>query len=723
MAPSARKIVRSAANRAVTPILARAPRTLGSAKTQDRAARARLDQARGLLSKNPTRALNLLESEIEQTDASTAVYRMAALAAAKAGNRDTAAKYDERAMTGGYAKMSDLLRLHRFATKRELPDLMQRTELAILQGQPSTPAEVTKLGVALRRTEPGAVIAFAERAQASSPHLDLKPILLAGHDTAIQTADQADRPKAIQSLLAVDAAGYGRVIRSLVRVRAWDDIETFLNTMHDSEFRHVPTATWAHLARRASVSGWSGLAATAAGHALEGGSDLDNAKLLIAQGQDLHAVLANGWSYPDLRDGTAYEPRRGSVLSVLGQSLPIRSGGYATRSHGILTGLINEGWDMSAATRLGFPYDLWWSADDERTVNPVDVVDGVPYHRILKDGVRVYPRNPLDSYISDGGTGIAEVATKVKAELIHASSLYDVGMAGLTAARQLGIPFVYEMRGLKQLLEDARIPDFDGSPQSQYLDVLESSIATSADAVLVITNALGERMVELGVDPDKITVVPNGVHVDRFTPRDRDAELARELGVEGKTVIGYAGGLVVYEGLNLLFDAVHALTQTRDDFRVLIVGDGAHQKALHNQVERLGIGDVVTFTGRVPHDDIERYLSLIDITPFPRLPLPVCELISPIKPFEAMALQKAVVVSDVAALTEIVKDGVTGRAFAKGDAEDLTQVLDEMLDDDASRQKLGEQARMWVQESRDWSTITKSVDKVYTSLLGHHGTD
>ena len=138
---------------------------------------------------------------------------------------------------------------------------------------------------------------------------------------------------------------------------------------------------------------------------------------------------------------------------------------------------------------------------------------------------------------------------------------------------------------------------------------------------------------------------------------------------------------------------------------------------------KLDLGDVITFTGRIPHEDVEDYLSLVDITPFPRKPLKVCEMISPIKPFESMAMRKTVVASDVAALAEIVQDGVTGRLFAKGDATDLARVLDELLDDPEQRARLGEAARTWVVEERDWHKITSRVDGVYRGLLGQSSTE
>ena len=133
--------------------------------------------------------------------------------------------------------------------------------------------------------------------------------------------------------------------------------------------------------------------------------------------------------------------------------------------------------------------------------------------------------------------------------------------------------------------------------------------------------------------------------------------------------------------------------------------------------EELRLGDVVTFTGRVPHAEIGRYISLFDIAPFPRLPLPVCELISPIKPFESMAMGKAVVSSSVAALTEIVDDGKTGLVFEKGSSEAFAAVLGKLLDSPELRAELGKAAREWVLAERDWSQITSIVDETYHELL------
>lgn len=683
----------------------------------------RVAAAHDLIRTAPRVAHARLEAELTD-DAPTTVVRSTALAAWHCQDNARAAELFARLHAEGGASLADCLKWARSARKLDAPEALPRAQHAVLQHLPRTDSMLERCATALRGTrveDLPALRHWRELVVTKRPGLDtttLDRVVLRVEVEQALGADPLDRAT-VEELLGHEGGAPG-LVRGLLRRRRLDDLQALVARLDEAAVAEVGDQLWRLIARRAGSSGWTVLAADATEHLAsltEGEVDEGHLRRLRADADDEQVLLASPWRPPTAAPpATGTDPR--SVVSVLGQSLPLRSGGYATRSHGILTGLAEQGWDVAAVTRLGFPFDLWWSADDKRTPAPVDVVDGIPYHRLLTEGIRHYPRAPLPPYVEEGARGIADLARDRRAGLVHASSLYDVGMAGLSAARQAGLPFVYEMRGLKQLLEDARQPLFSSSPRRAYLDQLEGTVAREADALLVITEALGREMVRLGVDPERITVVPNGVDAARFTPRERDEALAERLGLSGKTVIGYVGGLVHYEGLDLLFRAVDHLREHRDDFHVLVVGDGAHQRALHALVEELDLGDEITFTGRVPHEDVEDYLSLVDITPFPRKPLQVCELISPIKPFEAMAMRKTVVASDVAALAEIVEDGVTGRLFAKGDAADLARVLEELLDAPDERARLGDAARTWVVEERDWRRIVGVVDGVYRELLG-----
>ncbi|WP_165699981.1 glycosyltransferase [Ornithinimicrobium ciconiae] len=671
-------------------------------------------------------------SEVESSDreslgpdAPALLLRTAARAASRAGDDARACDLVSALLDRDEARFDDVIRLSRAARRQQQDSVLDRAQRALLARTPHSRGQVRRAVTALGGLSPAHLEAlhnWRSRLAAQTPRLDLSDVDALLLDVRVTQALDSGLDEAVVAPLLQLPGGPRSLVRRMTRERRFDDLEAELGRWDQEHLDQVPTMAWHWLARHATTHGWTSLAALAAARE-DGDSPTASTVQLVAEAEDERALLATPWEPPP--PAPAADPAQlssRSIVSVLGQSLPIRSGGYATRSHGILTSLAERGWDVNAVTRLGFPFDLWWSAGDQREPARVDLVDSIPYHRLLTEGVRDYPRIPLPPYVSRGAEGIAALAREHRASLIHASSLYDVGMAGLTAAREVGVPFVYEMRGLKQLLEEARFPLFSGSPRRRYLDLLESTVAREADALLVITKALGRQMVRMGVDPDRITVVPNGVDVSRFTPRERDEELAQQLGLSGRTIIGYLGGLVHYEGLDLLFEAIQMMRGRRDDFHVLVVGDGAYERKLHMIVDELGVGDLITFTGRVPHEEVEGYLSLVDITPFPRKPLPVCEMISPIKPFESMAMRKAVIASDVAALTEIVQDGVTGRLFAKGDASDLARVLEELLDDPQERVRLGEAARDWVVAERDWGRITDAVDGVYRQLLGGNAT-
>ena len=510
------------------------------------------------------------------------------------------------------------------------------------------------------------------------------------------------------------------MVFALIRCRAWDELAEFLT---DGSFDgsggtppiELPLNSLRRAARRALSAGNASAAVTMARTVLAAEPDDEAARQTFEEGTDQLNVIASGWAAPPAGI-TPYQPRSTAVLSVLAQSVPITSGGYASRSHGLLTSLAARGWQVEAVTRLGFPYDRWPEWDD-RVVPESDTVDGITYHRILEDGVRRYPQHPLRSYVDRFADRVVQHAVRHKAWLLHASSFHVNGLATANAARRLGIPFVYEMRGLEDVIRISRNPSFGETDRYRFLTSLENEICHQADRVFVITEALRREMARRGVSEDRIIVLPNGVDADRFSPRPRDAELERELGVAGKTLIGYAGGLVDYEGVDLLLEAIAALRQRREDFHLIVVGDGHYQNALLALVDRLRLGDVATFTGRVPHSEVGRYLSLFDIAPFPRLPLPVCEMISPIKPFESMAMGKAVIVSSVAALTEIVSDGRTGFVFAKGDVMDLSRTIERLLDSPELRTSLGTAARDWVRAERDWSSIVEVVETTYHDLL------
>jgi glycosyltransferase involved in cell wall biosynthesis len=341
-------------------------------------------------------------------------------------------------------------------------------------------------------------------------------------------------------------------------------------------------------------------------------------------------------------------------------------------------------------------------------------IEGIVYRRIFDFGRKgisevEYMRAAIAHY--------ERIICKEEPEIVQAASNYVTALPALIAARRLGMPFVYEIRGFWEITRSSQNDKFENTPKYRFMQLFEGLTARNADHVITITTAMKEELIKYGVAEERIAIAYNSVDPDRFAPRSPDRELAATLGIpEGVPVIGYVGSFVDYEGLDDLITACAGLKADGWDFRLLLVGDGAVFENLKRQVEDSGLQDKTLMTGRVPFERVGDYYSLIDVAPFPRKPWQVCDLVSPLKPYEAMALEKAVVVSGTRALKEIVTHEKNGLVFAKGDVADLQSKLKMLLTDPALRTALGKEARAWISRERSWNVAGRVCCKVYERL-------
>ena len=314
---------------------------------------------------------------------------------------------------------------------------------------------------------------------------------------------------------------------------------------------------------------------------------------------------------------------------------------------------------------------------------------------------------------------MAKKVLELRPSILHAASNHINGLVVNAVAKHFGIPSIYEVRGLWEITRISRQPSFEGSEYFQMMSNLEARSAGQANFVFTITHALGEEIKRRSGDITEMGFLPNGVHSNRFLPKPPNYELKQKLGIESDAIVlGYIGSLVSYEGLDLLLKAIPEVKKKAEKrFKLMIVGDGAFMEQLQTLCDELNLQEDVLFTGRVPHEEVEEYYSIVDIAPFPRLPLPVTEMVSPLKPFEAMSMEKAVIASNVQALSEIVMHHQTGVLFNKGDIDDLVLNLVNLIDDDVLRDKIGKQAREWVCEHRDWSKISETLSDVYHRIV------
>jgi PEP-CTERM/exosortase A-associated glycosyltransferase len=393
------------------------------------------------------------------------------------------------------------------------------------------------------------------------------------------------------------------------------------------------------------------------------------------------------------------------VLHVLDRSLPVVAG-YTARAASILEHQTALGLDLRAVTGVRQEQ----GEDGER-------FGGVLHHRTPAPSIlsRARSKPAIGEAVEMAALArrILQIHRETPLDLIHAHSPILCGLPAHAAARRLGVPSVYEIRAFWEDASEQRGHGRHGSARYTATRALETQLARCADAVVVICEGLRRDLLARGLDASKIFVVPNGVDTARFTPRPRDEGLAARLGFQGKIVIGYVGTLFRYEGVKYLLEALRRLLDARDDVRGLVVGFGEAEAELRAQHARLGLGDRVVLTGKVPPAEAARLYTLADVLAYPRERHRITELVTPLKPLEAMSMGKLVIGSDVGGLRELIRDGETGLLFHAGDPADLERALARAVEDAALRLRLGEAARASVVTERDWRKLAARYLDVY----------
>lgn len=314
---------------------------------------------------------------------------------------------------------------------------------------------------------------------------------------------------------------------------------------------------------------------------------------------------------------------------------------------------------------------------------------------------------------------VREVVEIEKPDLLHIHSPVFNALSALWVARQVGIPTVYEIRAF---WEDAAV-DYGAYRQDSWEYKLRRAFETWAckkvDHVVVLCHGLKDELIERGIPPAKLTIVSNGVNMENLTVCAPDAECMKAWKLDRKKVIGFIGSFFRYEGLDLLVEAVARLTTTRPDIVLLLVGGGRMEAALKAQIERLHLTERVVMPGRIPYDRISGVYALMDALAYPRYSVRLTELVTPLKPLEAMAVAKAVVASDIGGHRELIRHGHTGLLFPAGDVAALAGVLTRLLDNNDLRQKLARQGFTWVRQGHTWDMTTAAYSDIYARALGN----
>ena len=401
----------------------------------------------------------------------------------------------------------------------------------------------------------------------------------------------------------------------------------------------------------------------------------------------------------------------GRVLHMVTDALPTTSAGYTIRTHEIAVAQRDAGLDPHVATRCGYPVTQG-KLDGRQLV----VLDGVPYHRLLP---WLMPGR-ADAVASVNLKLAAELTGQIRPAVLHAASNFANARLALAVRERYGLPVVYEVRGFWEDTWLSRHPDAERLASSELYQQnrdTETRCMLAADLVVTLGEAMREEIVARGVAAEKILIVPNAVSAEFLRPLPDATTLRAALGIDPDDyVVGVVSSLVPHEGIGTLLEATAILRARGVPARALIVGDGPERAALQRRATDIGLAGAAVFTGRVPAAKVRQFHALLDIFVVPRTSDRVCQLVTPLKPVEAMASGLCVVTSQVKALTEIVKHEVTGAQTIPQDPVSLADCLERLLYSPDIRRKLGDNAREWAARDRTWAHNATRYRDAYARL-------
>lgn len=395
------------------------------------------------------------------------------------------------------------------------------------------------------------------------------------------------------------------------------------------------------------------------------------------------------------------------ILHILDHSLPKHSG-YVFRTMSIIAEQKARGWTPLLVTTPRHGAGEQFSEE----------VDGWTFFRTPNKGVPSWMPPVAKEWQEMRVTSrrLKQLVNEVQPDILHAHSpVLNFFPAAAAAGNR---PVVYEVRAF---WEDAAVDHGttrEGSARYRLTRGIETRAIKRADQVTTICEGLRADIVGRGIPDEKVTVIPNAVNVDAFPPiKEKDVNLARELGLQDKAVLGFAGSFYAYEGLEFLVDAMPKLIEAIPNIALLLVGGGPREDALKASITRQGLDDHVVFTGRVPHSEVRRFYSVADIMVYPRHSIRLTETVTPLKPLEAMAMSRLVLASNIGGHRELIEDGKTGRLFRADDAADLVRVCTEMVQSQASWPTLKTAGRDFVENVRNWQNSVARYEDVYARAL------
>ena len=397
------------------------------------------------------------------------------------------------------------------------------------------------------------------------------------------------------------------------------------------------------------------------------------------------------------------------VLHVLDTSVP-DSAGYTTRGYYL----------VSHQKKIGIePVVLTSERFKSKSIGMEEEIGGVKYYRSPKKEsfIRKLPVISVKDEVATLYKRISEVARKEKIDIVHAHSPSLIGAACLKFCKKNKVPFIYEIRAFWEDAAVDRGAFEEGSFKYKLRRAHETTVVRNADEIIVICEGLKSDLMTRGIPEQKIHIVRNGVDCEQFKPLSPNNSLKSKLSLDGKVVLGFIGSFFNFEGLQDLIIAMKEISSRNSNVVLLLVGAGQVDDYLRTLVSKNNLQENIIFTGRVPHEEVEDYYSIIDVLVYPRIKKRITDLVTPLKPLEAMAMGKPVLMSDVGGLKELADIDGVAEFYTAGNVSELAEKSLLLCENEKLRSELGEKSRNNVMNNWGWDKRASQDVKIYEKII------
>ena len=294
--------------------------------------------------------------------------------------------------------------------------------------------------------------------------------------------------------------------------------------------------------------------------------------------------------------------------------------------------------------------------------------------------------------------GIRGVVKKIERnfsfDAILATWAYPDCFAAARLAQQLNKPLVVKFHGT----------DINVLAQSSFRRKMIVETCQKANHIIVVTAALKKQVVEFGIDAKKITVIPNGVDTEVFTPLDqKDCQQKLGLAIDKKHIV-FIGHLTPIKGL---FYLIEALKQLPEDVYLSVIGDGELQSELDAKIAEFNLQKRVKFFGKRPHSEIVQWMNAADVFCLPSLNEGCPNVV-----LEALACGRPVVASRVGGIPEIMVSDYLGITAEAKNARSLAHALAHVLNQNWDARKIRDYALRF-----SWDEGAKKIFELVKTLV------